>query len=86
MSDIVGVKSQPNDILPSLLRLIFRSPFARPIPIIAPTTACELDTGTKGSGGRFMEIRKFCRDTDANINSTNELDRTTISAVNGEIL
>ena len=62
------------------------SPFANPIPMIAPTTACELETGTNGIVGRLSDNNRFCNETEPNRNSTKELDSTTINAVAGDIL
>ena len=57
------------------------NPFKIEIPIIAPTTACELDTGTNGIVGKPRFNKKFSSPRDANINKTIECDTTAISAV-----
>ena len=85
-NEINGVKIQPIAILPILDRSMFRPPFARPIPIIAPTTACDCETGTSGNAGRFLEVRKLYNPSDEKTNNTNELDRTTINALIGDNL
>ena len=85
-NEISGVKTQPIAILPILDTSMFRPPFARPIPIIAPTTACDCDTGTSGNAGRFLEVRKWYNPSYEKTNNTNELDRTTINALIGDNL
>ena len=57
------------------------TPFKIEIPIIAPTTACELDTGTNGIVGKPRFNKNVSRPRDANINKTIECEITAIKAV-----
>lgn len=57
------------------------TPFKIEMPIIAPTTACELDTGTNGIVGKPRFSKKLSSPRDANINKTIECDITAINAV-----
>ena len=50
-AEIIGVVTQPNATLPNKIQRIPRPPLAMPMPMTAPMTACELDTGTSGSDG-----------------------------------
>ena len=40
------------------------------IPMTAPTIACELDTGTRGMAGKFVEFKKLLIPWDAKTNNT----------------
>ena len=82
---VIGVKIQPKPIFASRLKLIFLPPLARPSPKTAPTTACELDTGTRGKEGKFIINKKSFKVEDANTKSVVELAKTTIKAPIGEI-
>ena len=84
--EIRGVDTQPALILPSIPKFIFLPPFAITIPITAPTTACELDTGTSGKEGRLIDSKNIFRSFEANTNSTIELAITTPSASIGDNL
>ncbi len=59
-------------------------PFAKPIPTIAPITACVLETGTAGSGGKPTEIRKSSSPCEENRINTSDCDKMTIHATTGE--
>jgi len=82
---VIGVNIHPTPILPSNLKLIFLPPLARPKPKTAPTTACELETGTSGKEGRFSITKKSFKVEDAKTKSVVELAKTTIKAPIGEI-
>ena len=56
---MIGRVSHPKEIRPAIDHFTSLPPFNKPIPITAPTIACELDTGTRGIAGRFIEIRKL---------------------------
>ena len=43
---IIGSANQPIVILPAIDHCTSFPPFNNPIPMTAPTTACELETGT----------------------------------------
>ena len=51
---MTGRITQPSAILPAMPHLTSFPPFKMPMPMTAPTIACELDTGTRGIEGRFM--------------------------------
>ena len=42
------------------------------MPITAPTTACELETGTRGIEGKFIDCKKLLIPCEANKNKTIE--------------
>ena len=86
IADATGVVTQPRLILPKILKFRFFPPFARLIPITAPTTVCELETGTSGKEGNPLEIKRSFNSWDANRNKTIELESTTTKAVIGESL
>ena len=50
----VGVKAQPIRIVMMVFLLIARTPFTRPTPTTAPTTAEEVDTGMPNKEKRCM--------------------------------
>ena len=52
--------------------------------MMAPTTACELETGTSGMVGRPREESQLSRPTEENRNSTSPWAMTTIRAEMGE--
>ena len=54
-ADITGKATHPNEIRPAIDHCTSFPPFNSPIPITAPTTACELDTGTRGMDGKFKD-------------------------------
>ena len=56
------------------------------MPIMAPTTACELETGTNGIVGKPRFNKNVSRPRDANINKTIECAITAIKAVVAERL
>ena len=56
---ITGRITQPIAILPAIPHFTSFPPFRIPIPMTAPTIACELDTGTRGIEGRFIEFKKL---------------------------
>ena len=81
---IKGKTTQPIEIFPAIDHLTSLPPFKRPMPITPPTIACELETGTKGKGGKFNEIRKLLIPCEANKNKTMECDKTTTNADKGD--
>ena len=84
MPATMGVKIHPSDTLPTIRQRIVRPPCINPIPRTAPTTAWELETGTRGMVGRLRSIRNDCRPRDANRNSTIEWAMTTTQAATGD--
>ena len=48
---MTGVETQPQKTWPRMPTWMFRPPFAMPMPMTAPMSACELDTGTSGIVG-----------------------------------
>ena len=81
---IMGVAIQPILILPRIAKFTFLPPLINPMPSTAPTTAWELDTGTKGIGGIPALINNCCNPCEAKMKRTIELDITTTRAVIGE--
>ena len=69
---ITGKITQPTVILPAIFHCTSFPPFRIPIPMTAPTIACELDTGTRGMEGRFMEFKKLLMPWEAKTNNTTE--------------
>ena len=47
-----GAKIHPSKIFPKTAQFILATPFKMDMPIMAPTTACELETGTNGIVGK----------------------------------
>jgi len=86
MAEVMGVITHPRPIFLRMPKLIFLPPLANPIPITAPTTACELETGTKGKEGKPIFVNQIFKFSDANKNKTVELESTTIKAAIGDIL
>ena len=82
---MIGNVNQPIVILPAIPHCTSFPPFNKPIPITAPTTACELETGTSGIDGRFIDCKKLLIPCEANKNKTIECDITTINAATGDI-
>ena len=56
---IIGNVIHPIVILPAIDHFTSFPPFNKPIPMTAPTTACELETGTKGMEGKLMDCKKL---------------------------
>ena len=56
---MIGSVNQPIVILPAIPHCTSFPPFNKPIPITAPTTACELETGTRGIDGKFIDCKKL---------------------------
>ena len=56
---ITGRITQPKAILLAMLHFTSFPPFRIPMPMTAPTIAWELDTGTRGIEGRFIELKKI---------------------------
>ena len=56
---IIGRITQPKAIRLAIPHFTSFPPFRIPMPMTAPTIACELDTGTRGIEGRFMEFKKL---------------------------
>ena len=54
------------------------------MPMTAPTTACELDTGTSGMVGRSWLARKYSSPSEANRVSTMDCATTTTQAAIGD--
>lgn len=69
---ITGVTIQPSPIPPRTRQHIPRPPLIIAIPITAPTTACELDIGTKGIVGKLLEAKIASNPCDAKRNNTIE--------------
>ena len=69
---ITGKINQPTVILPAIFHCTSFPPFRMPMPMTAPTIACELDTGTRGMEGRFMEFKKLLMPWEAKTNNTTE--------------
>ena len=57
------------------------APCSSEMPTIAPTTACELETGTNGMEGRLWLISQPCSPFEANMNSTMEWAMTATKAL-----
>ena len=51
----IGNKTQPTEIFLAIDHCTSLPPFNNPIPITPPTTACELETGTRGIEGKFID-------------------------------
>ena len=81
-----GAKIHPSMIFPKTAQFILATPFKIEMPIIAPTTAWELETGTNGIVGNPRLDKNVSRPRDANINKTIECDITAIKAVVAERL
>ena len=86
INEINGVNTHPTAMLPIFLTSMFLPPFANPIPIIAPTTACDCDTGTSGNAGRLLDVRKLYNPSDENTKRTSDVASTTMKALIGESL
>ena len=82
---MIGNVNQPIVILPAIPHCTSLPPFNKPIPMTAPTTACELETGTSGIDGRFIDCKKLLIPWEANKNKTIEWEITTIKAATGDI-
>ena len=82
---INGRITHPIEIFPATDHLTSLPPFNRPIPITPPTIAWELETGTNGNEGKFIEVKKLLNPSEANKNKTIEWDKTMTKADNGEI-
>ena len=63
---IIGSTTHPMAILPAISHCTSFPPLRIPIPMTAPTTACELETGTRGIAGKFMECKKLLIPCEAN--------------------
>ena len=81
---MTGRITQPKAILPATPHFTSFPPFRIPMPMIAPTMAWELDTGTRGIEGRFMEFKKLLIPWEAKTNNTIEWEMTTIKAATGD--
>ena len=81
---MTGVATQPDTTRMTKLHFIPLPPLTRPIPTMAPMTACVLDTGTAGSGGKFNDNKKFSNVSDENKIKTSDSDKITIQATIGE--
>ena len=84
-AEIAGVVIQPRAMRHKMDQRMPRPPLAMPMPITAPITACELETGTSGSVGSPLEDNKFCKPCEANINKTKDWETTTIQAIIGDM-
>ena len=69
---MIGSANQPIVILPAIDHCTSLPPFNKPIPMTAPTTACELETGTSGIEGKFIDCKKLLIPCEANKNKTIE--------------
>ena len=74
---ITGRRNHPIEILPAISHCTSFPPLRIPIPMTAPTTACELETGTRGIAGKFIECKKLLIPCEANRNNTIEWANTT---------
>ena len=81
---ITGEATQPDPTRSTKLHYLPIPPFTTPLPTIAPMTACVLETGTAGSGGRLSEIRKCSNVSDEKRIKTSDCDKMTIHATIGE--
>ena len=68
-----------------MLQLMLRPPLAKPMPMMAPMTACELETGTSGSAGSPFYNRTRSRFSEANMYQTSDCETTTIQATIGDM-
>ena len=82
---MIGSANQPIVILPAIDHWTSFPPFNKPIPMTAPTTAWELETGTSGMEGKFIDCKKLLIPWEANKNKTIEWEITTIKAATGDI-
>ena len=82
----MGRINHPIAIFPAISHCTSFPPLRIPIPMTAPTTACELETGTKGIAGRLMECKQLLIPCEANRNNTIEWAITTMKAAGGESL
>ena len=69
---ITGSVNHPKEIFPAIDHCTSLPPFNKPIPITPPTTACELDTGTRGMEGKLIDCKKLLIPCEANKNKTIE--------------
>ena len=69
---ITGRITHPNAILLAMPHFTSFPPFRIPMPMTAPTIAWELDTGTRGIEGRFIEFKKLLMPCEAKTNNTIE--------------
>ena len=69
---MIGKTIQPIAIFPAIFHFTSFPLFKRPIPITAPTIACELETGTSGIDGRLIEFKKLLMPCEAKRNKTIE--------------
>ena len=56
---MTGRINHPSAILPAIPHFTSLPPFNIPMPMIAPTIAWELDTGTRGIEGKLIEFKKL---------------------------
>ena len=84
-AEMTGVVNQPSAMRASRPQLMLWPPLARPIPITAPITACELETGTSGKAGRPRESRNCSSPCEAKMKRTIDWEITTIQAATGVI-
>ena len=82
---IKGAVTQPTTIRRTIPQFMPRPPFIKPIPKIAPITACELDTGTKGIVGNGEFSNQLCKVTEEKSNNTTDWANTTTRATIGDI-
>ena len=68
----MGRATHPIEIFLAIDHCTSLPPFNKPIPIIPPTTACELETGTRGIDGRLIDCKKLLIPCEANKNKTIE--------------
>ena len=68
----IGSSTQPKEILPAIDHFTSLPPFKSPMPITPPTMAWELETGTRGMEGKFMDVKKLLSPSEANKNKTIE--------------
>ena len=51
----IGSDIHPKEIFLAIDHCTSLPPFNNPIPITPPTTACELETGTRGIAGKLID-------------------------------
>ena len=76
---------QPKAMRPKVDQRTQVPPFIIPMPMTAPITACELETGTRGKDGRPLLVKKCCNPCEANKNKTKDWETTTIQATRGDM-
>ena len=81
---MIGVVTQPAPMCSSTRHWMDLPPRNRPMPRTAPTTACELETGTSGMVGSPETASRCSSPSEANRNSTIDWATTTTQAATGD--